>query len=375
MKTGKLHIWVPELVVREGGIQSYSIEMVEAAVEILGPGRVTVISKSDRPEVLKARFSEKIKTYATGHVPTFLRTPVFAWRLLVKALMDRPQLVLSTHAHFSPVGAWLQCLFGIPSAVSAHGVEVWDLPKGRVRDALRRVRRILPVSGYTRRRMEKEMNLPASRFMVIPDTFDPVRFSPGPAPVALRQRYRIDPQDTVLLSVSRLVVSEKYKGYRKILEVLPRLMKTFPKLKFVLVGRGDDGPNVERMIRELGLEGKVVLTGYVPENELADHYRMADFFAMPSKREGFGIVFLEAMGCGKRCLGGNKDAAVDALRQGELGILVDPDDPNDVEQGLRRLLAEPAPDPKELHQLADQYFGRAAFREKVRALLDSVGLK
>jgi len=374
LKTGKLHIWVPELVAHEGGIQSYSNEIVEAALQALRPDRVTVFSKLDRSEALRRKLGEKVSCYATGNIPAVLRTPVFALLLVGAALWQWPRLILSTHAHFSPVGAWLQCLFGIPSAVSAHGVEVWGLPKGRVRDALRRARRILPVSDYTRGRMEREMSLPASRFTVIANTFDPDRFFPAPAPVGLRQRYQIDPHDTVLLSVSRLVVSGQYKGYRKILEVLPALMREFPRLKFVLVGRGDDRPNVEQRIRELGLERKVVLTGYVPENELADHYRMADFFAMPSKREGFGIVFLEAMGCGKRCLGGNKDASVDALRKGELGILVDPDSPEDLERGLKQLLTEPKIDPKNLHHLADKYFGRNVFRAKVKALLESFGL-
>ena len=69
MKTGKLQIWVPELIAREGGIQSYSIEIVEAAVEILGPGRVTVLSKSDNPKALRERFGGKVKTYATGNIP------------------------------------------------------------------------------------------------------------------------------------------------------------------------------------------------------------------------------------------------------------------------------------------------------------------
>jgi glycosyltransferase involved in cell wall biosynthesis len=81
------------------------------------------------------------------------------------------------------------------------------------------------------------------------------------------------------------------------------------------------------------------------------------------------------MGCGKRCLGGNKDAAVDALRHGELGILVDPDNLRELEDGLFRLLTEPAPAPQEIHDRANRYFGREAFRGKVKQLLESFGLR
>jgi len=85
MKSGRLQIWVPELIAREGGIQSYSIEMVEAAAEILGPGRVTVLSKSDDPKALRERFGAKVKTYATGNIPGLLRTPTFALMLVAVA--------------------------------------------------------------------------------------------------------------------------------------------------------------------------------------------------------------------------------------------------------------------------------------------------
>ncbi|MFM8654396.1 MAG: glycosyltransferase, partial [Verrucomicrobiota bacterium] len=166
-----------------------------------------------------------------------------------------------------------------------------------------------------------------------------------------------------------------YKGYRQILEVLPSLTQKIPNLKFVIGGRGNDRPNIERQIERLNLRDCVVLAGFVPSQELADHYRMADAFAMPSKREGFGIVYLEAMGCGKKCLGGNKDAAVDALRHGELGILVDPDNLQELEEGLFRLMTEPPPDPKALHDVVNRYFGREVFRQKVRALLESFGLR
>jgi len=375
LKTGKLQIWVPELIAREGGIQSYSIELVEASAEILGPDRVTVLSKSDDPRALELWAAGRFLSRATGNISPLIRTLAYGGLLLQEGLQAEPDLVITTHANFSPVARWLFGLRRIPAAVSAHGIEVWDLPPGSTRAGLLAADTILPVSDYTKNRLKNELHLPEDRFQVIPDTFDPLRFSPGPAPASLRERYRLRSADQVLLCVSRLEASENYKGYRQILEVLPSLIRKIPMLKFVLVGRGNDRPNVENQIRRLGLADRVVLAGFVPSQELADHYRMADAFAMPSKREGFGIVYLEAMGCGKRCLGGNKDAAVDALRHGELGILVDPDNLRELEDGLFRLLAGPAPSPQEIHDRASRYFGRDEFRKKVKALLESFGLR
>ena len=375
MKTGTLQIWVPELIAREGGIQSYSIEMVEAAVEILGPGRVTVLSKSDDPAALELWASGRFDSAACGHFPLPMRTLAFGELLLRKGLQTEPDLIVTTHANFSPVARSLYGLRRIPTAVSAHGIEVWDLEHGSTRSGILAADTILPVSDYTKNRLKEELGLPEDRFQVIPDTFDPVRFSPGPGSNRLRERYRLQSSDKVLLCVSRLEASENYKGYRQILEVLPSLSRRVPGLKFLLVGRGNDRPNVENQIRRLGLYDQVILAGFVSSQELADHYRIAHAFAMPSKREGFGIVYLEAMGCGKRCLGGNKDAAVDALRHGELGILVDPDNLAELEEGLFRLLTETAPSPQEIHDRANRYFGREEFRKKVKQLLESFGLR
>src|SRR5262249_38877932 len=65
-------------------------------------------------------------------------------------------------------------------------------------------------------------------------------------------------------------------------------------------------------------------------HELAEHYRLADVFIMPSVKEGFGIVFLEAAACGVPVIGGNEDGSWDALREGRLGRAIDPDNEQDL---------------------------------------------
>ena len=79
-----------------------------------------------------------------------------------------------------------------------------------------------------------------------------------------------------------------------------------------------------------GLSDRVVFAGFIPEAEKADHYRLADAYVMPGRGEGFGFVFLEAMACGIPVVGSRLDGSREALRQGDLGILVDPDRPDDI---------------------------------------------
>ena len=110
------------------------------------------------------------------------------------------------------------------------------------------------------------------------------------------------------------------------LRALPAVSQRFPNVRYVIVGDGPDRKRVEALSRELRVEESIIFAGYVPNEELAGHYNLCDVFVMASKGEGFGIVFLEALSCGKPVIAGNKDASVEAVLGGKLGMLVDPDD-------------------------------------------------
>jgi glycosyltransferase involved in cell wall biosynthesis len=120
----------------------------------------------------------------------------------------------------------------------------------------------------------------------------------------------------------------------------------FPNVRYILGGRGPDRARIEALIRQLDLINHVTLAGYVADHELRAHYNLCDVFAMPSKGEGFGIVFLEALGCGKPVLAGNKDGSVDAVLGGETGVLVDPDDVEEIGQALIQILTGKYPEQK-----------------------------
>jgi glycosyltransferase involved in cell wall biosynthesis len=370
LKTGKLQIWVPELIAREGGIQSYSIEMVEAAAEILGPGRVTVLSKSDDPKALRDSFGAKVKTYTTGNVPAFLRTPAFILLLLAVALLEGPSLILSTHANFSPVAAWLQRWKGIPSVISAHGIEVWGLPPGRIREALRQVRKILPVSEHTRRRMEKEIGLPAEKFTVIPDTYDTGKFRTGPVPLDLRKQLGLKGRK-LIYTLARLDPGERYKGIDEVIFVLPDLVKEVPDLAYVVGGKGVDRQRLEEKARSLGLADRVIFAGFIPEAEKADYYRLADLFVMPGWGEGFGIVYLESAACGVPVLGSTLDASAEVIERAGIGEAVNPKNPEELKAAMVRMLKKPMKGPFE--GLA--VFSRKEFRIRVARMLEGFGLR
>jgi glycosyltransferase involved in cell wall biosynthesis len=190
------------------------------------------------------------------------------------------------------------------------------------------------------------------------------------------RRYGIAARQPVILTVSRLDSSEKYKGYDTVLKALPAVLQSIPDVRYLIVGKGDDRSRIERIIAESGLESCVTVAGDIADEELCDHYNLCDVFAMPSKGEGFGIVFLEAMACGKPVLAGNKDGSVDALRCGELGVLVDPDNVDEIASALTRMLNATYPHPviykpELLRRRVIEAYGYDAFKFTLSNLLQS----
>jgi glycosyltransferase involved in cell wall biosynthesis len=290
-------------------------------------------------------------------------------------LAKRPDLIISTHLNFAGPALWLKRAAGIPYWLVAHGIEAWDIKRPMVRRALHEAERVLAVSSFTRDRLVENECLNPNRISLLPDTFDAGRFTIAPKPEHLLQRYNLSPDQPVILTVSRLCSAEQYKGYDKILDAMVRIRAAVPRVRYILAGRGDDRKRIERQIVTLGLEDAVTLAGFVPDEELCAHYNLCDVFAMPSKGEGFGIVFLEALACGKPALAGNKDGSVDALCYGDLGALVDPDDTGLIAESLIQLLRGSYPNPlmfqpEKLREQVIRAYGYERFTQTLAGLFE-----
>jgi glycosyltransferase involved in cell wall biosynthesis len=247
-------------------------------------------------------------------------------------------LILCGHLNFAPVAFWIHRFTKIPYWILVYGVDAWWIKDQWKIKALHSADKIISISQYTRDRLIDEQGIPKEKIPLLPVTFDAKRFEIGSKPEYLLKRYGLQPNQPIILTVCRLARADRYKGYDQILQVLPEIRRHIPNVHYILVGKGDDRSRVEQLVTQLNLQENVTLAGFVPDHELCDHYNLCDVFAMPSKGEGFGIVYLEALACGKPTLGGNKDGAIDALCQGELGALVDPDDLDAIAKTLIQIL-------------------------------------
>jgi phosphatidylinositol alpha-1,6-mannosyltransferase len=140
------------------------------------------------------------------------------------------------------------------------------------------------------------------------------------------------------LIVGRMAADERYKGHDLLLDIWPRIAAELPEARLVVAGDGDDRGRLERKAAVLG-KG-VSFLGQVSDVALEVLYRDCAFFVMPSRNEGFGLVFLEAMRAGKACIGG-VGAAAEVIENGVTGFVVDPDEPGQVLQAALRLFREP----------------------------------
>ncbi len=333
-----VHVWVPNLYRFSGGIQTYSTFLAEALENCQADLKFSLFSKHDFNPSTRSQNLPTYPLHGTGAWPTALRTAAFSGQLVWSSLRQRPNLILSTHLNFISIAYWLKRLAGIPYWVVAHGIEAWNLEKPALQVALQHADRILAVSHYTRDRLLAEQNLDPSKVVVLPNTFDSDRFYIKSKSNALLNRYNLTEKHQIILTVSRLASGEAYKGYDQIIRSLPQIREQVPDVHYLLVGQGDDRPRIEQLIADLNLQNCVTLAGFVPDEALCDYYNLCDVFAMPSKGEGFGIVYLEALACGKPTLAGNRDGAIDALCQGELGALVSPDDVNEIASTLIQIL-------------------------------------
>jgi phosphatidyl-myo-inositol dimannoside synthase len=365
-----------EIFNQEGGIQSYVKDLLAAYDRLPLSVTAEVWLLRDRRSVLPPR-STKLSFYGSLPIPANLNRLLYLIRLALVLLLRPPSQVYCGHINLAPLTRRLCQLRGIPYSVLTYGKEVWDPLPPDQRLALQQAAQVWTISRYSRDRLCASNGVEPDRVFMVPCMVDGQGFTPGLAPdtnQTLRDRYGLDPADRVLLTVARLWPGDLYKGVDVTIRALPQILAKH-RVKYVVIGRGDDRPRLEALAAELGVADQVVFAGFVPTAELADHYRLADGYVMPSQ-EGFGIVYLEAMACGLPVIAGDADGSADPLQNGRLGWQVPHRDPVAVAGACLALLdgSDRRCDGYWLREQALAAFGPAALTQQLqRAIEASLG--
>jgi phosphatidyl-myo-inositol dimannoside synthase len=220
-------------------------------------------------------------------------------------------------------------------------VEVWE-PLTRLRRmALRSANLVLAPSKYTAEQVAAVQGVATEKLRVLPWALDP-QFE-GLAPQAAKSAAPANfPEGRVVLTVGRWRADERYKGMDTLITALPRLLPRFPELQLAAVGDGDDRAWLEDLAEETGVERHVHFLSGLSYAELAACYAHCEMFALPSKGEGFGLVYLEAMACGKPVIGGAHGGAPEVIDDGKTGYLVPHGDAVQLATAIETLLADAA---------------------------------
>jgi glycosyltransferase involved in cell wall biosynthesis len=177
-----------------------------------------------------------------------------------------------------------------------------------------------------------------------------------------------------LLSVARIDANEQYKGVDQVIRALPQVTAQVGDVRYVIAGDGTDRPRLENLAQSLGVSDKVQFLGHVVPDALKQLYAECDVFVMPSEKEGFGIVFLEAMSCGKPVIGGRHGGTPEIIVEGETGLLVDHHNLPELAEAIICLLRDDKARSRMgkagLERLQER-FTYSAFRDQFFAVLES----
>jgi len=271
----------------------------------------------------------------TGCGGSKARLASFALRVAIR----QPTIVIALHPNLAPVVAAMKGFApGMQSMVVVHGVEVWEPLPVFTRRSLQSVDRIAAPSEYTLLCATKEQRLPAGKGRKLAWSLGP-EFDPRAIPSAAPLPPPGFPRGRVILTVGRLEAGEAYKGVDHLIASLPTLLKSFPDVQLVIVGEGSDLPRLQSLALASGVPGHVHFLPFIAHDQLPNAYDHCEIFAMPSRGEGFGLVFIEAMARGKPVIGGAHGGTPEIIDDGVDGYVVPYGDVAQLTERLQRLLA------------------------------------
>lgn len=247
------------------------------------------------------------------------------------------------------IGVMCKRLFGVPFINYIHGEEITaEMPFRRFgqrrAEYLAKADGVIGVSDFTVRELQSRMAVPREKVCLIHNGVDIGRFRPEPPAVDVRAKHGLHGK-RIILSVGRQVAR---KGFDRVIEALPAILARCPDAHHLVVGEGDYRAMLEGLVDRLGLRAHVTFAGAVPAAELVSYYQSCDVFAMPNRTmpdgdtEGFGLVFLEANACGKAVVAGRAGGAVEAVIDGDNGLVVDGESATEVARAISSILLDDA---------------------------------
>lgn len=349
---------------KHGGIQSFNRAILSSLHQLCFDFEMDIRATSLSDDYCDEKYflKKKFKGFKKRKIPFFIYSLITAYR---------SDIFIVSHINFFLLGTLIKLIYPKKKIIlTVHGIEVWKPFNGIKLKFLEQTNLILSVSDFTKNQiLYHNQTISPQKIVVFPNTIDPYFIVPKhfDKPHYLFDRFNIDISTKVIFTLTRMDSSEAYKGYDITLKALHNLKNKIGKYIYILGGKSDiiEKNRINRMIKNYGLEDSVILPGIIDESELSDFFLMSDLFVLPSTKEGFGIVFIEAIANGTIVIAGNKDGSVEALLNGKIGFLVDPTDDNQISETIIKSFLTKSFDPYLNQKLMLENFEFGMFKKRL----------
>jgi len=357
----KILVLATEAFHSNGGIAQFNRNLVNALSDISSTYEIFVLPR--KVGSMSAELTNNIV-----HYPQAARSNYDYIRHIIRLSAVKFDLIICGHINLLPVSYVIKMFNKTPLVLTVHGIDAWNKHKSSlVNYLINKVDFFWSVSRTTRNRMTDWSGVNINKFYIIPNTINLDLYKPGKKSDELLEKYQLHGKKVVMF-LGRLSKAEKYKGVDEIIECAEKVVREDSNVRFLILGDGDDKQRLENKTYDLHLDKFIFFTGFVTESEKILFYRSSDLFVMPGKGEGFGIVYLEALACGIPVIGSLLDGSKDALKEGKLGKLVNP---NNAEEIIRAIIDE-LHNPTKISRSELDYFALPAFKERVKNNINSI---
>lgn len=350
-----------------GGIQNFNRRVFEnlarRSIE-RGENFPFVLIRGDEKASIPA--IEGIKITGSNNILAFFIKSVWA-------SVTQANIFVICHVNLLPLAALIRFLRPkMPILLFVHGFEVWNTPSRREKRwyetlFVRALTRIASVSAFTAETMAREFDVPREKFRLLPNAVDPVK-------AALSSAAQ---EPATILTVNRLSLGDRDKNVDQMIRAVAKVRGRLPNLRYEIIGDGALRPELEALAKDLGVDDTVKFLGQVGEAELRAAYARATVFAMPSSKEGFGIVYLEAWQRGLPVICSWQGGSIEVVTDGIDGFAVDPADISMIADRLYLLMSQPdlaAAMGENGRRKVDEKYLNPAFRSNLDNIIDELRL-
>jgi glycosyltransferase involved in cell wall biosynthesis len=348
-----------------GGIARYNRDIIRAFDESEEVVEVTVLPRVAPATSFNVPTKVSYKLRAADSTMNYLKA--------CSLEVSRPSaydLVYCGHINLMPLAVLMARIRRVPIILTIYGIDAWLPPKRMItRWFSRKADYIFSISELTAKRFLDWSCCEPTKYELMPNAIHREDFGIKEKNKTLEKKLGVSGRK-IIMTLGRMSTTERYKGFDEVLEILPRIRQTIPNILYLAAGDGDDRPRLEAKAKCLGVSDQVLFSGRIPESEKTDIYNLADAYVMPSSGEGLGFVVCEALACGLPIVASKIDGTFEAIRDGQLGTAVNPNNPEELYEGILQALRCSKHVPVGL-----EYFDYKNFRKRLYKKLSSIGFK